>query len=804
MKFSFRQLKLALCVLAASPVAAFGEIVLTAGKAEVVISPAAPKTVRFAAEEMTNFLSRVFGGEVAVVTAPTVGRKGIYLGDGEWTRKAGIDVSKLARDAFVITADDRGVYIAGRDDPREDTRLAVYAPWTGYWSQYHEHATLFGVYEFLERFAGVRMYFPGELGTIVPRAGEVRVPQKRFEVAPDFLQRNYSAFSDGVYFEGEKRDMKLLAGRKLNYQRNRMQTMYIPCCHGSNGFNIQRRFASSHPEYMMLFEKNGKLVRDVNPAEKAHHPGQLCHSSAVYGEFYNDILSYLKGEAPTVRGVAEKKWPVMTFRKPWVDVMPQDGFQPCRCEKCENAYRKGDEHYATELVWGRTVELADRLSKAGADVRITQMAYPPYRRIPDFPIPQNVDVMVAEAGPWSLSNPAGLKDEYDEIRRWSEKLGRKVWIWTYPNKFGAMNLPDIPNGTPRAWAKYFKDVSPWVFGAFAECENDRFFYNHLSYYVFGKVCWDVDTDVEALLDEYFRLMFGAGAEPMARFSKEVEDKWVNEVAGTLVNTAEGPKRQPPSPYALYMKIYSLDTLSRWNKLLAAARAAVPEGSLEARRVDLYRREILQPLAVAAKRYRMSVAVAPEVKRRDADPALRNLLVNADFSAPPAGISKRHFGLYKDPVHGYGWLGGWICGDKDLPHISFTDDAPKGVAGKVLRMENRNGADIVQISNHFIPKNGKFKNGVRYRVSFFTRLTDVVPHGRGGGVGIRIWSDRNEWFPKNRLTGTTGWIHQEFFFTAGAKSSGHESQFSVYLWKATGVVEYAGFLVEEVPDTEKGI
>lgn len=92
MKFSVRALKLALFSLA--PAAAVsGELALTAERAEAVISPDAPKTVRFAAEEMTNFLSRDFGGEVAAASAPTAGRKGIYFGDGEWTRRAGIDTA---------------------------------------------------------------------------------------------------------------------------------------------------------------------------------------------------------------------------------------------------------------------------------------------------------------------------------------------------------------------------------------------------------------------------------------------------------------------------------------------------------------------------------------------------------------------------------------------------------------------------------------------------------------------------------------------------------------------------------------
>ena len=105
-----------------------------------------------------------------------------------------------------------------------------------------------------------------------------------------------------------------------------------------------------------------------------------------------------------------------------------------------------------------------------------------------------------------------------------------------------------------------------------------------------------------------------------------------------------------------------------------------------------------------------------------------------------------------------------------------------------------GPRIVRLENEFARFTGKFEPGRRYRVSFFVRLTDVVSHGNGG-VGCRVWHDRNEWFPRNRMTGTTGWIHQEFFFTAGDKSADFNSQFAIHLWNATGTVDWADLRIE---------
>ena len=775
--------------------------VFTPSDTEVVIAPDAPSAVRFAAEEMTNVLAQSFGRATPVVTAPTAGRKGIYLGENEWTRRAGIVTESLKRDAFTIVAKGGNAYVAGRDDREANLRQSIYSFRTGVWSLLNEHATLFGVYEFLERYARVRFYFPGELGTIVPRLSRIEVPEGRDTVTPDYLVRNYSWASDGVYFEGADRKNALLPARKLNFVRNRMQTQFVPCCHGSNGFRIQSRFGTAHPEYLILFRKGGKLVRDLDPNEKGHHPGQICHSSAVYDEFFKDICSYARGEGPEVRGMgywrkgAERQdWAIGTFRKPWVDIMPQDGMVACQCEKCQSAYRTNEYHYATELIWGRTVELANRVRNAGLDIRITQMAYPPYRRIPDFDIPDNVDVMVAEGGPWSLPRPKTLENEYAEIRGWAEKLKRPVWAWTYVGKYGSLDLPNIPDGTPRAWGRYYASIAPWVFGVYAESGGDRAFYNYLSYYVLGKVCWNTKTDVKALLREYFNLMFGPAAAEMKAFESDTERTWLEKVCGRSVETALGPQRVSPSPYDLYMRIYDRARLAKWDGLLKAAAAKVPADSPEARRIALYRREFYDPLAKAQAEYADAISVEKEVASRAAHPERRNLLVNGDFSRTVKCNSDRHFGIWK-AGKGREWQGGWIAGDRDGPQISFHDDVPKGVKGRAIRLTG-NGK-VIALSNYFTEMNGKYKPGVRYRVSYFVRLNDVVPVKPRSGVCMKVWCDHNTFFPHNHMTGTTDWMHQSFEFTAGPKSSEFRSDYAIFLWNSTGSVDYADLRLEEL-------
>jgi hypothetical protein len=280
--------------------------------------------------------------------------------------------------------------------------------------------------------------------------------------------------------------------------RTRFGTLEIPCCHGQNHARLRERFAAAHPEYFALLKTwdRKEPYRDVEEKSASHFTGQLCHSSAVWDELYEDARSYLSGESASVRRIpsrwrkGECDWGRNMLHGRYVDVMCQDGFQPCQCGKCLAAYDRNaaNGNYATELVWRQTVRLANRLDDAGVGGIVTQMAYPPYGNVPaGVEIPDNVRVMVAETGPWSWGNAAMAARFRERIAEWSAKCRRPVWLWTYPRKGGALSAPDIPQMAPRAFYGCFSSVAPFIFGAYAENESDRWIYGYLNTYVMMKV-----------------------------------------------------------------------------------------------------------------------------------------------------------------------------------------------------------------------------------------------------------------------------------------------------------------------------
>ena len=616
-----------------------GSIVVDPGKCEVVVSPDVltpgrfNSTSRCTAEIATNLFSQALGGKVPLVTNATPGRVSIIL-DGGRCRAVGLSSEKLPRDGFQILSrrrDDGGadVFIAGVDDPDRNMRLNLLL---NAGDSYYEHATLFGVYELLERYAGVRFYFPGELGTIFPRQAFEVPDGLRLESWPDFRVRCYSAsaIEQGVWYEpvDERRQVQDRVAMRL---RHRLETEHIPCCHGQNNLSPAKRFARTHPEYFRVDERG--VRSSLKPEESAGgfdaRVEQMCHTSDWWKEVSADAVSYFRGEDASVRGVPawpcrakngpEFAWGPNAVGRRYFDVMPQDGMQKCVCPNCQAAFAKAKDpvQYATELIWRRTADVAQAVQDAGLKGSICQMVYTPYRNVPDFDLPSNLSVMVGTVGPWSEADATKQEKQDREIESWAKKTGGKVFLWTYVGKYDCLylNIPDVPHAAPHAFGRYYAKRAPWIIGAYAESKSDRYLFHYLDFHLFAKQSWDNDVDAESLIAEHDRLMFGKGAVSMRKFFDILERKWVYEIAGRTTTTPLGDVACPPDEQALWTVVYSQEVMKRLYGLVMGALAAVPADSLEARRIKLMKEEFLNRMGRRASAYWKSMSVEGELARR---------------------------------------------------------------------------------------------------------------------------------------------------------------------------------------------
>ncbi len=570
---------------------------------EIVLPAGAPSATRLAAQELNFFLARILDAPLPVVAQRTSGKTAIVLGaDGDGTPSlpgvAGVatpvgSALRADRDGYVIEACSNVVRIVGNDDDPPDPAATAALPDEAPWQPCFRRGTLFGVYAFLERFAGVRMYFPGELGTCFGAGGTrscasdsgkrhscrfIAVPEGRIEEAPAFSVRRYG-YADGPVARGLLAGLDETAFKRLNWYRLRMETYHLRCCHGA------KTHCLSPGTWDAIYTNACAILAAV--ALRTEDKGR---KTADLGRWTLDV-----------ERLPRRGYQLSTTNYQLIDAMPKDGFtwaRHCPCDWCAKniPFSRTDTGFATDLVWRRTAELANRLAARFPHARVSQMSYIPYVRIPTNEIPGNVDVFVARRGPWAEGTAIGEREK-SEVSGWHAKLGRKVSLWNYPDKVDCWNLEmkDIPQLAPRAWASYYRAVAPHVTGAFAESESDRWIYNYLNYYVFSRVCWNPDADVEAILAEHHRLMFGAAAQEMAEFFDTLEACWMKVVAHPF-DTPLGPGVcKAPTEEELRTKIYSPDVRTRLDALLRAAEAKVAAESLEARRIALFRREFLAPI-----------------------------------------------------------------------------------------------------------------------------------------------------------------------------------------------------------------
>ncbi|MCF6176462.1 MAG: DUF4838 domain-containing protein [Victivallaceae bacterium] len=564
---------------------------------EIVLPDKSNKVAVFAADELQKILSESFGSKVAIVSRPTPGKLAIILGNNKLSSTAGINVAKLPRDGFIIKTVGKNIYIAGIDDGKKNLDRVLK---TGIWAQYYQRGTLFGVYDFLERFVGVRFFFPGKIGTVVPKHKTLLLPARiNIIERPDFIHRKYSIYS-GKWYEGSPKD-KHWYGKNLNYYRLRSETRYVPNCHGLSRIGYLKRYGKTNPEYFALMA-NGK--RHNNPA--LQHAGQLCFSSGVVEQIYQDAAAFLSGKSAKEAGILTERfgytWDPSAFQPGYFNIMPQDGLYLCRGAKCQKHYSKGKKA-TSDFIWNIVINVANRLKKNGIPGYVTMMSYPPYNYIPARKIPDNVLVMTAVRGPWQEHQPVLRDRSAAVVADWTKKMNRKTWLWNYVSKYGSLNIPGIPILTPEAIGRYYQREAPNISGAYLQSGADEYILGYLNYYVFSKVAWDNKLNLDALLSDHYQKMFGAAAEPMRKIYDTFEYLWINKIAGKSLDTALGPVNIVPSEYDLWKKIYSPQQISDLGTLFNEAEMAVAKDKAALKRVIFMRRKLLGAIIAAAKKYR---------------------------------------------------------------------------------------------------------------------------------------------------------------------------------------------------------
>ena len=549
-----------------------------------IICDSSCPVVLYAADELQLYLGKVTGKKPLITKEPSENALQFVLGDGPLSRAAGFDVSALPNEGYYMRRIGNRVYLLGVDDPDSNLRSDRII-------KNDDRATLNAVYDFLERFLGVRFYFPHECGIIIPSQERLRLP-KSFNVLdrPDLSSRMWGIHTWGKVWEG---DNNLQCDIKTQLQLRYRAKPYGQT-NSINYFNNIERFAKTHPEYFALMEDGNRFI-----SPNIKHTGHLCYTSGILEELYQDAKAYLTGQPASSRGM--KFWNRNAFSPGYVNICPVDSLFWCGCEKCRQIALPYREFYkdpaemqkVSDYIWQVTADMANRLKAEGVPGKLIQLAYSPYNLPPKCEIPDNVQVAVAVfPGIAPPDNPRFAKNE-EQIAPWLKIVKGGIILRAWTGKTMQRAIPYLPAMKHNYIGQYFAERRHRYVGAFIDEYTDYFMFAYLNLYLFSKMAWNQDLDPKALLDEHFSLMFGKAAPTMRRFYDDLERLWNYKILSTVEDSGLGGNFNVPDEIEIWTNIYSAEKMDEYNALFDEAEKMVSGAELQ--RVRFIRKELFGKL-----------------------------------------------------------------------------------------------------------------------------------------------------------------------------------------------------------------
>ena len=523
-----------------------GLVIVRDGRAQSVIvtaeSPSA--TAQHAASELQHFIEVMSGAKLSIQTdAATVPAGQIALAVGRSRLTAGMDIPAgedrdRSREGFVLkTLSDR-IVLAGNEDA-------------------NYHGTEYAVYDFLERL-GCRWYYPGDYGQVVPKQSTIIVPPLDVAETPSFVVRNI--WNSGWASGAEGFGAWLLRNKGTDHRH-----FAFPGDGSIVGLAPPAKYAKEFPEIYAL-GKDGKRHDETT----AGHETMLCTTNPKTVEIAAETIRAFFREHPEANSYA---------------FSPPDNNAMCYCPPCLARMHDFQSYAGYESISDPFFNFANNVAwevtKDFPDKYIVAMSY--YSRVtpPEgLEQPWNPNIIVQSAQLWvSAVRPIETDDDIfakrqlSTIQAWSRQA-KKLLIYDYDPH---ADLSRMPYWRSHAIGRDMKLYKRHGVIGFTTEGQPTYFRTGLNYYVRARCMWDVDTDVDALLDDYYRSFFGPAAGPMRRFGTEIESM--------LQATPDHLAWR--SDYADWSPTFPPARVAALGKLLDKAEA-LADGPEVARRISLYR------------------------------------------------------------------------------------------------------------------------------------------------------------------------------------------------------------------------
>lgn len=467
------------------------------------------------------------GAAVPIVQENAADKKkpGIFIGNTEFAKTQGIDVSKFQGWTYMSAVYGNNIVLIGND--RQGN------PEASHYSAYFLGSVKAAI-TFMEQNMGVRFLLPGSNGTEIPKIKEISVSSNLNEKITAPIE----------YCSGRQQEMF------YDIANNFFGPAGIKLYGGHSYYDAVPKavYAEKHPEYFALL--GGKRIPVDN---------HLCISNPeVQNLIYAEMLKWL-----------DKGYDM-------VELNETDGYRPCECENCKKLYGVDDPG---EKLWILHRDLAARLLKDRPGKKVMTLAYGPTAAPPatfkNFPENMMIELCLY------------TQEYFEEWSKYSVPAGFTAYIYNWGNYQRVGLTPKRSPKFCEDQVNLFvqnnvKGIYRCGFGELMGMEGPV-------YYVYGKTLGNVKktaaasaqpwvcaeaghsgasekSNYTALLEDFYRNAYGEAAAPMRAFFEimypRLEAYSMMERNGSL----------PLNPRVVLAFIYSPDVLNTMSKNLDRAKA----------------------------------------------------------------------------------------------------------------------------------------------------------------------------------------------------------------------------------------
>lgn len=441
----------------------------------IVIDASTNSASSNSANELSRWLEQMTGAKFEAGSAAT--NSAIYLILTNSTLASSSDLARLkdkGKEAFVIRSDGANqLWIVGNSD------IGV------------QH----GVYYYLDQL-GCRWFLPNDHWTIIPQRRSIGLKLDRVE-SPAFRARNFfgtGGFGRSLPVDPKQDNMAMQARWERWKARNNLGGDIAIGGHSYEAFNLAHKAELiAHPEYLAeLGGQRQPFGLGVKPCTS--NPGLR----ALYIE---DRLAAFK------RVIDKYPDSPQAFA---VSVEPSDGGGHCQCEECRKLGSISDQ------VFFLANEVAKAVAAKYPGKHVSLLAYAEHAAVPKIALEPNVFVAVVPYG----FQRTGLSGE-ELLEDWAKKLPELGMYdyWAIPDWANCLPTLSFRTTVPekiRFWHKHSVD-------AFTGESSFSAGNVGIVWYVASRLLWNPDTDVNALLDDFYERSFGPAAPPMRRML----ERWSN-------------------------------------------------------------------------------------------------------------------------------------------------------------------------------------------------------------------------------------------------------------------------------------